>query len=77
MVHYRSWCKSIEIILSGLNSTILVRDPETHDTLVNFDPQVNELMKETAYMKKMNLQVPDEAKNLTILQPKIENHANE
>ena len=30
MVHYRSWCKSIEAIRSGLESTILVKDPETH-----------------------------------------------
>lgn len=29
VLHYRSWCKSIEIIVSGLESTVLVRDPES------------------------------------------------
>ncbi len=41
---------------------------------MNFDPQVNELMKETIYMQKMNLEIPDDAKNLTMLQEKIEKH---
>lgn len=35
MVHYRSWCKSIEVIMSGLYSSILVRDPDTQVILKN------------------------------------------
>ena len=77
LVHYRSWCKSIETILSGLNATILVRDPETNDLLVNFDPQVNELMKESVYMQKMNLEIPEDSKNLILLQSKIEENTVE
>ena len=72
MVHYRSWCKSIEMIMSGLNASILVRDPETQELFVNFDPQVNELIKESIYIQKMNLEVPEAAKNLIILEAKIE-----
>lgn len=55
----------------------MVRDPETHELHVNFDPQVNELMKETSYMKKMNLEVPNDAQNLITLQEKIDKHINE
>ena len=76
LVHYRSWCKSIELILSGLYATILVRDPDTHELFVNFDPQVHELMKETIYFKKMNLEIPENAKNLILLEPKIDEHIN-
>lgn len=41
---------------------------------MNFDPQVQELMKETIYFKKMNLEIPEEAKNLILLEPKIEGY---
>jgi dynein heavy chain len=67
MVHYRSWCKSIEAIKSGLNSTILVKDPETHELMVNFDPQVWELMKEASYIKRMNLAVPESAESIFLM----------
>lgn len=42
--------------------------------LINFDPQVQELIKETAYFRKMNLAIPETAKELIILDPKIEKH---
>lgn len=77
LVHYRSWCKSIEAILSGMNATILVKDNDSGDLLVNFDPQVTELIKESIYMKKMNLEIPEEAKSLILLQERIEENTVE
>jgi dynein heavy chain len=74
MVHYQSWSKSIDMITDGLNSSLLVKDPETNEILVNFDPLVHELLKEAVYMQKMNLDISDNAKNLILLQPKIESH---
>lgn len=41
---------------------------------MNFDPQVSELMKETIYLKKMDLEIPESAKNLIMLEQKIDNH---
>lgn len=41
---------------------------------MNFDPQVSELMKETVYLKKMDLEIPEAAKNLILLESKIDNH---
>ena len=38
----------------------------------NFDPQVHELLKESIYMQKMNLEISENAKNLILLQPRIE-----
>ena len=73
---YRSWCKSIEAIMSGLNATILVKDAED-SLLVNFDPQVTELIKESIYMGKMSLDIPAEAKSLILLQEKIEHNTVE
>lgn len=44
------------------------------ELFVNFDPQVQELLKETAYIKKMNLEIPESAKDLITLEPKIEGY---
>lgn len=75
LVHYHSWCKSIEIIITGLNSTVLVKDTDSDDLYLNFDPQINELLKETNHMIKLGLDIPEEAKNLLLIQDKIEKNA--
>jgi dynein heavy chain len=62
------------MITEGLNSSLLVKDPETNEILVNFDPQVHELLKEAVYMQKMNLEISENARNLILQQPKIEGH---
>jgi len=77
LVHYRSWVKSIEMIKSGLAATVLVKDSETHELFVNFDPQVQELLKETVHFKKMNLEIPDDAKNLLLIEQKLDKHVIE
>ena len=75
LVHYHSWCKSIEIIITGLNSTVLVKDTDSDELYLNFDPQINELLKETNHMIKLGLDIPEEAKNLLLIQDKIEKNA--
>ncbi len=50
----------------------MVREPESGELLVNFDPQVTELIKESVYMKKMGLEIPEDAKSLILLQTSIE-----
>jgi hypothetical protein len=44
---------------------------------VNFDPQVQELLKETVHFKKMNLEIPDDAKNLLLIEHKLDEHVIE
>ena len=76
MVHYRSWCKSIDAILSGMNATILIRETDSQELFVNFDPQVNELMKEAVYFERMKLEIPESAKSVLMLGNKTEKNIN-
>jgi dynein heavy chain len=57
-----------------MNSTILIRDPETQELFVNFDPQVNELMKEAVYFERMHLEIPQAAKSVLLLSDKIDSY---
>jgi hypothetical protein len=43
---------------------------------LNFDPQINELLKETNQMRKLDLEIPEDAKNLLLIQDKIEKNAS-
>ncbi len=57
-----------------MNSTILVRDADTQELFVNFDPQVNELMKEAVYFERMHLEIPETAKSVLLIGDKTELH---
>ena len=59
MLYYRAWLQTVEVARSGLNVSLLVRQPENDKLFVNFDPQVFELIIEGRYMQKLQLEVPD------------------
>ena len=55
----------IDLVQSGIQSTILVRDKETPtDIHVNFDPEIFTLIREADLMLKMDLEVPEKAQML-------------
>ena len=60
------------MVLSGLNATVLVKEEDGHQLLINFDPQVHELIKEATYIKKMNLEIPANAVDLIVIEPKLD-----
>lgn len=43
---------------------VLVKHPNSDQLLTNFDPYVFEVIKESEYMTKMSLEIPDAAKVL-------------
>ncbi|KAK3736698.1 hypothetical protein QZH41_011488 [Actinostola sp. cb2023] len=79
MMYHHAWTKEVEIAKSEclrfltvtvtpcrLQASLLVHDQETGNLLVNFDPQLTKLMRETECMMKINLEIPDSAKLLFI-----------
>ncbi|CAF0752391.1 unnamed protein product [Didymodactylos carnosus] len=61
LLFYRNWCRGIDLIKKGMNAAILIRDTETKEDHVNFDPQVLELIKDAQYLTKLGLDIPDTA----------------
>jgi len=50
--------------LSGLNASLLVRDPKSKRLRVNYDPRIREMLHEAEYLMKLNLDVGSLALNL-------------
>ena len=64
----------MDTIRSGLNSSLLVRHPETKELFVNFDPQVFELISEAKYLTKMNLEIPEAAGVLVLKEEMVKSN---
>lgn len=72
--HYHNWCASVEAnSLTYLKSHILIKDPNflTRDVYyVNLRQELKDIIKETKYLDKMNLQVPESALNVALQEEK-------
>ena len=62
MVFLRMWNQQIDQAKSSLNSTVLVRDPDTREPHINLDRSANELLREIEVMTKMGLQLTPSAR---------------
>ena len=64
-VFLTSWmCKKVCVYFVDLQVPVLTRNPSTDQLMTNFDPYVFEVIKESEYMIKMNLDIPEAAKVL-------------
>ena len=61
-VFLKIWTKQIDIARSSLNSSVLIRHPDTKEVLVNFDKQVTEILREIEVLQMMDLDIPAQAK---------------
>ncbi|XP_046878072.1 dynein axonemal heavy chain 8-like [Hypomesus transpacificus] len=61
LLYYRAWIREVTQLQYALQATLLVRHPSTGKLLVNFDPNITEIIRETKCMLKMGLEVPDQA----------------
>jgi dynein heavy chain len=48
-----------------------VRHPETGNLLVNFDKEIMQLMRETKYLQRMGIEVPESAKMVLLQEEKF------
>ncbi|XP_028623753.1 dynein heavy chain 8, axonemal [Grammomys surdaster] len=71
VVYHTAWVKEISQLQYALQATLFVRHPETGKLLVNFDPKILEVVRETKCMIKMRLDVPEQAKKLLKLESKL------
>ncbi|NXH09574.1 DYH8 protein, partial [Bucco capensis] len=69
VIYYKAWMKEISQLQYPLQATVFVRHPKTGKFLVNFDPKIPEIVRETKSMIKLGLEVPEQAKKIA----KIEN----
>ncbi|KAM6954364.1 dynein axonemal heavy chain 8-like [Aplochiton taeniatus] len=61
LLYHRAWMREISQLQYALQATLLVRHPDTGKLLVNFDPKITEIVRETKCLLKMGLEVPDQA----------------
>jgi dynein heavy chain len=71
ILHINMWEKKISSVEKSLNSTLLVKDQDTEIYYVNFDPQINELMREIDVMDQMKVEVPLKARQIRTLKEAI------
>ncbi|XP_047444882.1 dynein axonemal heavy chain 8-like [Mugil cephalus] len=73
-VTHQAWIDEVST-LNVLNVTLLIRHPTTGKFLVNFDPKVTEVIRETKCLLKMGLKVPKQALRLVHMETDIKaNH---
>ncbi|KAK1192580.1 DYH8 protein, partial [Pygoscelis papua] len=70
VIYHNAWMKEISQLQYPLQATIFARHPKTGKFLVNFDPQITEIVRETKCMIKLGLEVPEQAKKIV----KVENN---
>ncbi|XP_070274744.1 dynein axonemal heavy chain 8 [Myotis yumanensis] len=71
LVYHTAWTREISQIQYALQATLFVRHPESGKLMVNFDPKILEVVRETKCMIKMKLEVPDQAKRMLKLESKL------
>uniref|UniRef100_A0A3B4XA16 Dynein axonemal heavy chain 8 n=1 Tax=Seriola lalandi dorsalis TaxID=1841481 RepID=A0A3B4XA16_SERLL len=70
-VHHRAWMGEVSKLDYVLNITLLVRHPKTGKFVVNFDPEVTEVIREAKCLLKMGLEIPKQALCLVKLESRI------
>ena len=63
MVFLQIWTQQIDSAKGSLNSTVLVRHPDTAKLLVNFDKKITELLREIEVLLQMGLELPAQARS--------------
>ena len=61
LIFLQIWTKEIDVAKASLNSTVLVKHPDTGELLVNLDPKIMELLRNTQVLNGMGVEVPAKA----------------
>ncbi|XP_030832172.1 dynein heavy chain 8, axonemal [Strongylocentrotus purpuratus] len=74
--YHRAWIEQIEAVKSGLRATLLIRHPETGQLMVNFDPLLYQIIRESVCMVKLGLDVPEAALVIVMGQDQLKDNVN-
>ena len=74
---HQAWVKGVEESKNGLRATLLVRHPKTGELLVNFDREIGQLIRESKFMMRMDVEVPDAARIVLAQEDKFKSYYNQ
>lgn len=69
-------CVHSIVDIAGLQASLLIRHPETRQLLVNFDPMIYQVIRESECMLKLDLEVPEAAKVICLGQETLKKNFN-
>jgi dynein heavy chain len=58
LVFLQLWDQQIDSAKASLNSTVLIRHPDSNELMVNFDPKIKELLRNVQVLNGMGVEVP-------------------
>ncbi|XP_010893351.3 dynein heavy chain 8, axonemal [Esox lucius] len=74
LLYHRAWLREVSQLQFILQTTVLVHHPNTRKLLVNFDPKITEIIRETKCMLKMSLEVPNNALQLVHIEESLKDY---
>ncbi|XP_053374157.1 dynein axonemal heavy chain 8-like [Mercenaria mercenaria] len=74
VMYHVAWKKSVEVCTNNLQVPVLIKHPTKEQLMANFDPYIFEVIKESEYMIKRDLDIPDDAKVLVHSTEKLRDH---
>lgn len=74
VLYHRTWLRQVELVISGIHASLIIKNSETNEYFVNFDPEIMTLIRETECMKRLGLEILPEAENLVIRQEIFKKH---
>jgi dynein heavy chain len=76
MLYHRAWWQAVDASQGGLNASLLVRHPKTGKLVVNIDPQLLQLIRETKVIQRLQLEIPESAKLLCLQEDRLRTNEN-
>ncbi|XP_076815353.1 dynein axonemal heavy chain 5-like isoform X1 [Clavelina lepadiformis] len=71
VLYHKAWCKATELAKTSLQSSLLIRHPETKSLLVNLDPSIFEILCEAKHLRKIGMDIPDAVYTLCLKEEKL------
>ncbi|KAL4222174.1 Dynein heavy chain 8 [Mactra antiquata] len=74
VMYHIAWKKSVEVCTNNLQVPVLIKHPTSEQLMANFDPYIFEVIKESEYMMKKDLDIPEAAKVLVHSSESLKSH---